>query len=322
MGHDAVDVEKTAAGFIAPPTGLWQRLRPTVINAACVLLNTICTVLLVFVNKSVLSDPHFRHLQCTTAAWHFLATAGVLSLVFARSSGVSSGPWLPVSSILPVSLLCVGFVLFGNLSLALNSVPFYQMAKILTGPSVVAINYLLFRKTLTKPVLVSVLACCGGVAMTVSGIAAANLTGTSVAVMGFITTAFYQIWIGMKITKLNISAAELLFNIAPWAVVILVVFIPFLDQIPEYHLINHDALIAFLVSGVLAAGLNLSQFLIIGRTSALTFNIVSNAKNIIIISYGWWQEGKAIGVNDMLGVILALGGATVYSIQSQRSSQR
>lgn len=219
-------------------------------------------------------------------------------------------------------MLCVGFVLLGNLSLALNPVPFYQMAKILTGPCVVAINYLLFRKALTKPVLVSVLACCGGVAMTVSGLATSNLTGTVAAVLSFVVTALYQIWIGLRISKFNVSAPQLLLNIAPWAVLILVCFVPLFDKVPEYKDVDPAAFKAFLISGVLAAGLNLSQFLIIGRTSALTFNIVSNAKTIIIISYGWWQEGKVITVHDMLGVILALGGATIYSIQSQRADQK
>ena len=121
-------------------------------------------------------------------------------------------------------------------------------------------------------------------------------------------------------SKLNVSAPQLLFNIAPWAVVVLLCFVPFFDKMPDYSVINPDALNAFLISGVLAAGLNLSQFLVIGRTSALTFNIVSNAKNIIIISYSWWQEGKVVGSQDLLGVLLALGGATLYSIQCQRGN--
>lgn len=63
---------------------------------------------------------------------------------------------------------------------------------------------------------------------------------------------------------------------------------------------------------------NLSQFLIIGRMSALTFNVASNVKTVIILSYGWVSEGRILTLTDSLGIILALGGATLYSQLSQR----
>ncbi len=63
---------------------------------------------------------------------------------------------------------------------------------------------------------------------------------------------------------------------------------------------------------------NLSQFLIIGRMSALTFNVASNVKTIIILTYGWVSEGRVLTLTDASGIILALGGATLYSQLSQR----
>lgn len=63
---------------------------------------------------------------------------------------------------------------------------------------------------------------------------------------------------------------------------------------------------------------NLSQFLIIGRMSALTFNVASNVKTIIILTYGWISEGRVLTAVDALGIILALGGATFYSQLSKR----
>jgi hypothetical protein len=43
-----------------------------------------------------------------------------------------------------------------------------------------------------------------------------------------------------------------------------------------------------------------------------------SVKTIIILSYGWISEGRPLTVKDSLGIILALGGATVYSQLSRR----
>ena len=77
-------------------------------------------------------------------------------------------------------------------------------------------------------------------------------------------------------------------------------------------------LLTLLGSGILASLLNLSQFLIIGRTSALTFNIVSNLRTIMIVSLSWYQEGKVMRPQDICGVALALGGAYAYSQLSRK----
>ena len=70
---------------------------------------------------------------------------------------------------------------------------------------------------------------------------------------------------------------------------------------------------ALFLSGLTAASLNLSQFLIIGRMSALTFNASSNVKTIIILTYGWISEGRILTRNDAVGIALTLGGASLYS---------
>jgi len=224
--------------------------------------------------------------------------------------------------ILPISLLFVGFLVLGNLSLALNPVSFYQIAKILTTPTVVAINFLLWGKRISTPLVMSILASCVGVGLTTSGFAVSNRAGTVVATAAFVITAFYQIWIGKKISDLAVSAPQLLLNQAPLSVAVLLCAMPFVDTMPDVAQIDPAIIKMFLLSGLGAAALNLSQFLIIGRTSALTFNIVSNAKNIIIISIGWLQTGKILGMSDFLGVSLALGGAFTYSWMCHKEKQR
>jgi len=63
----------------------------------------------------------------------------------------------------------------------------------------------------------------------------------------------------------------------------------------------------------MAAIINLTQFLIIGSTSVLTFNVVGIVKTVITLMLAWWTESKVIGYGDAAGVLLAIGGSFVYA---------
>ncbi|RVX73034.1 hypothetical protein B0A52_02160 [Exophiala mesophila] len=282
-------------------------------NFFCVALNTAATVSIVFANKVIFSDPQLRHFQVGTAAWHFAATTLVLIMASMRPFNVFKPVKLPVKEVLSISILFVGFLVLGNLSLALNDVSFYQLAKIMTAPMVVLINFVLFKKHTSCQSLSAVLVSCVGVALPNMALIGSNPIGALVAVAAFVTTAFYQIWIGKKVEELNVSAPQLLLNQAPVAVLLLCLLLPFTDTVPDFRQIQPEILATFFLSGILAAGLNLSQFLIIGRTSAVTFNVVSNAKNVIIIVLGWYTAHHNPSLMDLAGVFLALTGAAAYS---------
>ena len=253
------------------------------------------------------------------AVWHFLATAIVLYIATRAPFSLFKAVRLPLWHMVPISGFFAGFLLLGNLSLAMNTVGFYQLAKIMTTPSVVLLNYLLFRKTVSSSMLASIIAVCLGVAMTNTKQALTNPFGAVVAVTAFTVTALYQIWIGKKIVDLNVSPSQLLLNQAPVSALILLFFVPFVDTIPDVSQIPSSALWTLFGSGVVASLLNLSQFLIIGRTSALTFNIVSNLKNIIILSLSWYQERRVPTLQDTFGIMLAIGGAWAYSQLAQKA---
>lgn len=253
----------------------------------------------------------------TVASWHFFTTAVVLYA--ATLIGMFPAVRVPIRSMLPISCFFAGFLILGNLSLTFNSLGFYQLAKVMTTPTVVLLNFILFGITISGWSCLAVLTVCAGVLLVLTTGAAENLLGATIAVAAFTMTALYQIWIGKKIADLNISGSQLLLNQSPVAACILLVLAPFVDKIPTITDIPSSTLSALGSSGVLASLLNLSQFLIIERTNALTFNVVSQVKTIIIVSLSWYSEGRALSVTDVLGVSLTLGGAYAYStLQSRR----
>lgn len=301
-------------------------LKEKFITSLCVALNTFSTLGLIFFTKRVLSDEQLASCQIMVVMWHFITTAVVLFVAsrspFRLFKPVRLNPW----DMVPVCAFFAGYVILGNLSLTYNDISFYQLAKVMTTPTVVLINFVLFRKTVTRWMLAAILTTCAGVSLTmvknVEGEDKTRLFGVIIAVLAFCSTALYQIWIGKKIEDFAVSGPQLLLNQAPIAVLMLIPFVPFIDTIPNFAAIPNKNLWAVLGSGVMASMVNLSQFLIIGRTSALTFNIVSHIKTILILSIGWYSEQKVLSGKEWLGVVSALGGAWVYSHLAMKAKQQ
>jgi solute carrier family 35, member E3 len=245
--------------------------------------------------------------------WHFLCTFVVLYVATLPPFNLFPSIRLPTMQMLPISAFFAGFLLLGNFSLAFNSVGFYQLAKVMTTPTVVLLNFVLFGTKISKETLLAIAAVCVGVTLVNAKLALSNMLGTTIAIAAFTITALYQIWIGKKISDLKVTAPQLLLNQAPVSVLLLACVVPFIDTPPAINLIPTNILWTLFGSGILASLLNLSQFMIIGRTSALTSNIVSNLKTIMIVSLSWWMEGRVPGLRDLVGVSLALGGAYAYS---------
>ncbi|KAF2790063.1 TPT-domain-containing protein [Melanomma pulvis-pyrius CBS 109.77] len=285
-------------------------------------LNTFSTLGLIFLSKRVFSDEQLKACQLMVVMWHFTATGLVLFIStrgpFRAFKAIRLNPW----DMLPVCAFFAGYVVLGNLSLTYNSIGFYQLSKVMTTPCVVLINFALFRKTVTRYMLAAILATCIGVSFTINEAAKTQLFGVIIATLAFCSTALYQIWIGKKIEDFAVSGPQLLLNQAPISVLLLIPFVPFFDKIPDLSLVPTNILYSVCASGIMASLYNLSQFLIIGRTSALTFNIVSHLKTIMILSIGWYSEGKILSSREWLGVLLALSGGWVYSHLALKAKQR
>lgn len=262
---------------------------------------------------SIFSDPQLGKCQVMTAAWHFFITTVVLLAATMSPLNAFKRRALPLKDVVPIACFFVGFLLLANVSLALNSVPFYQLAKMMTMPAVALLSFLLWNKRVSAPVLTTIVVITAGVILSGYEAATANGLGVIVAVAAFTVTALYQLWIAKKITELNVQPPQLLLNQAPAAVVLLLCILPFVDTIPDFATVDPRALFALFISGFLAAAINLSQFLIIGRTSALTFNVIGIAKNTVIVTAGWIMHGTILGWKDVVGALLALSGASAYS---------
>jgi len=145
----------------------------------------------------------------------------------------------------------------------------------MTTPCVAFFQYLFFRKTTSTLTTIALAAVCIGVALTNTGDIGTTKSGVIIASAAFIVTALYQVWISMKMEDFKVTSPQLLMNQAPIAVVMLACMAPIFDTAPDVSKIPSDTMVALILSGFAAASLNLSQFLIIGRMSALTYGVSS-----------------------------------------------
>jgi solute carrier family 35, member E3 len=73
--------------------------------------------------------------------------------------------------------------------------------------------------------------------------------------------------------------------------------------------------LAIVSSAFCAFVLNLSMYLVLGRSSALTYNVIGLSKLFLVLSLNYWFFESSIAPNlmNLLGVFLAFSGVCSFS---------
>ena len=88
----------------------------------------------------IFKDPQLKQMQICFAMWHFSCTSIVLWIASRRPFNLFVPVRLPFLQMIPLCSFFAGFLILGNLSLAYNSVGFYQF--VLTSTSRQLIDFL------------------------------------------------------------------------------------------------------------------------------------------------------------------------------------
>ena len=233
--------------------------------------NFISAVLIVFVNKILFANQGFNYSTFTTVC-HFVATW--LGILCCELAGLFEAKKLRHRDVFPITLAFCGFVVFNNLSLQHNSIGFYQLMKVMTTPVIVVLERLIYDVRQHWKLTLSLVPVVIGVAMATVSDVEVNAEGTVWAVLGILSTSFYQLFVKSKQNSLGADSFQVLKYQAPQAAVVVAVLVPFLDQIG-----GDDGLVAFMsrtpgpefemtmlllaVSSALAFCVNLSIFLVV-----------------------------------------------------------
>lgn len=136
-----------------------------------------------------------------------------------------------------------------------------------------------------------------------------NFIGTVVAFSGVIVTSLYQIWVGTKQKELQCDAMQLLYFQAPISAVALIFAVPFFDDLAALRAYewNSEAIRDIVISALLAFGVNISIYGIIGRTSPVTYNVVGHLKTACVLVMGFVVFGYPVMYKNVGGIVLTVG---------------
>ncbi|XP_047327123.1 UDP-rhamnose/UDP-galactose transporter 3-like [Impatiens glandulifera] len=280
-------------------------------------MNVISSVGIIMVNKQLMSLHGYSFIFATTlTGFHFLVTALVGAV--SKATGYSASKHVPNWELIWFSIVANMSITGMNLSLMLNSVGFYQISKLSMIPVVCVLEWILHNKHYSREVKLSVVLVVIGVGVCTVTDVKVNGKGFSCACVAVFSTSLQQISIGSLQKKYSIGSFELLSKTAPFQAASLLTFGPFIDyllngeSIMEYNW-STGAFVFILLSCTLAVFCNISQYLCIGRFSAVSFQVLGHMKTVCVLTLGWVLFDSELTFKNIMGMIIAVIGMIVYS---------
>ncbi|KAI4374843.1 hypothetical protein MLD38_012790 [Melastoma candidum] len=280
-------------------------------------MNVVSSVGIIMANKQLMSSGGYAFSFATTlTGFHFAVTA-LVGLV-SNAAGYSASKHVPMWELIWFSLVANTSIAGMNFSLMLNSVGFYQISKLSMIPVVCFLEWILHNKNYSREVKIAVVVVVIGVAVCTVTDVQVNAKGFLCACVAVLSTSFQQITIGSLQKKYSIGSFELLSKTAPIQAVSLIILGPFIDyllnqkSVLDYKMTS-SALMFILLSCLLAVFCNMSQYLCIGRFSAVSFQVLGHMKTVCVLILGWVLFDSALTLKNILGMFIAVLGMVVYS---------
>lgn len=285
------------------------------------IVNLVSVIAIVVANKHILHTYRFRY-PVTLTCLHAIVTA--CSLKSMAVAGMFQPRSTPFVKAAPTAIVYVLFIILNNKSLQMNTVGFYQIAKVAVTPMVIAIEFIWYKKTISRHVAAATSLLIIGVALctVTERKVGASPAGVLVAISSVTMSGLYQVWAGIKQKELELSGLQLLNAVLPIAGVLLAFMIPIFepvglfepksDSILGYSMTKATA-IWIVISCVLGVMVTMTTFLFIGATSSLTYNVVGHLKLLGIVAAGMFLFGDSTEPRKSVGMMMSVAGIAWYS---------
>ncbi|GAX83205.1 hypothetical protein CEUSTIGMA_g10631.t1 [Chlamydomonas eustigma] len=289
-----------------------------VIDASCVVVWIFLSATMVFYNKFLLSYFGFYY-PITLTLWHMVVCTSLATACV--QSGLVKALEIPnelyIKKIIPIAACYAGALWTSNAAYALTSVSFAQMVK--AGmPVAVFFTGICFGVEQFRWVLLAdiVLVTCG-VGISAYGEAHLVVNGLVLLVVSMVFDA-----IRLTLTQQMIQSSGIRFNpittlyyIAPVASCFLSIPFMLLEVRGATGFLGNvsGGLWHFIFNAGNAFALNLSVYLLLGRTSALTMNVCGLIKDWFTIAGSMLIFGSIVTVTNIVGYLVAFAGVLWYN---------
>ncbi|GIL81177.1 hypothetical protein Vretimale_12766 [Volvox reticuliferus] len=302
----------------------------TTITYGYIVLWIFLSALVIMVNKYVLAYAGFPFPIALTLS--HMAFCSAIAFVLIRTGFVA-----PVNmdsrtycrNVLPIAALFSGTLWLGNAAYLYLSVAFIQMLKATMPVTVFLVGVLLGTERYTLLYALNMAVVAVGVATASYGELNFNLVGVVFQVGSIVTESFRLclIQLLLQASGIKLNPVTTLYYVAPACFAFLCVPFAFLELPRIMHTdTNSNEEVGFpvpwlLISAVSAFALNMSVFLLIGRSSALTMNVAGVIKDWLLILLSVMLYQSPVGSLQIFGYSIAFGGVCWYNYQKLKSVQ-
>ncbi|CAA2974979.1 UDP-galactose transporter 2-like [Olea europaea subsp. europaea] len=241
-----------------------------------------------------------------------------------RRLGYIQPSHLPLPELLKFVLFANFSIVGMNVSLMWNSVGFYQIAKLSMIPVSCLLEVLFDKIRYSRDTKL-------GIVVVLLGVAVCTVTDVSVNAKGFIaafiavwSTSLQQYYVHYLQRNYSLSSFNLLGHTAPVQAGSLLLLGPFLDYwLTDKRIDAFDfkipSMVFIILSCTIAVGTNLSQFICIGRFTAVSFQVLGHMKTILVLILGFLFFGReGLNLHVVLGMIIAIFGMILYGNASSK----
>ncbi|KAL8029778.1 hypothetical protein ABFX02_14G245800 [Erythranthe guttata] len=278
-------------------------------------LSVASSVSIVICNKALMSNLGFPF-ATTLTSWHLMVTYCSLHVAL-RLNFFDNKP-VDIKIVVLFGILNGISIGLLNLSLGFNSIGFYQMTKLAIIPFTVLLETLFLKKQFSRKTKFSLSILLLGVGVASITDLQLNTVGSILSLLAIVTTCVGQILTNTIQKKLNVSSTQLLYQSAPFQAAILFVSGPFLDQcLTNQNVFAYKyspIVLGFIVlSCLIAVFVNLSTFLVIGKTSPVTYQVLGHLKTCLVLGFGYTLLHDPFTTRNIVGILIALVGMLLYS---------
>ncbi len=292
---------------------------------AGVIGNVISVVGIVIINKYITEKDGYNFMVFMSAL-HFGFTYYALKAM--AFLGYLKAPTSSRMAVFPVAIGSLLSVAFMNLNLSHNSVGFYQLSKLACIPFTLLVQYIENRQTIPTNILLTLLPILFGVGYATVYDVSVNFYGTIIATLAIIATSVSQILTNKyqnhkKEEEEKLDALQLLYQTSPLTAIGMLVMCPFFDDMSALANYNYDlpCIKRIIITCILALGVNITNYSVIGSTSPLTYQVLGHLKTILIIILGFVVFSKPIDTRNLVGIVIAMTGVIAYTELKRQQNQ-
>ena len=295
MGWNAIDISKFSVAMLTPEN----------VKILGIMFSNIATVVGVVTVNKIIYRTGFKFPSLLMAFHFFVTWLFVLGNKAAGNFETKRTNFRVYISLGLAMALAVGF---NNMSLLHNTIGTYQIFKFLSILLTCIIEFVWKNKTYPTMVYASLVMLVVGVS--IATVMSVELTafGVFYGLFGALFVSWYQVYNKATQTDHAVSAMQLLEFEQPCSAFWCFFMAFFTDDLANLAAVDWTGTLVMqlLVSGFFAFGVNLSSFLIIGKTSPITYSVVGHAKTLLLFIVGFTFLGEKLATSQAFGLVMAV----------------